>query len=220
MINKIKTILLKIYFSYIYRKFCNYTMIPKKVFVNNLLLSFRYKHIEGEIVECGVWRGGMIAGLAEIYGSNREYHLFDSFEGLPKVKEIDGEDAKKWQQDTQSKGYYDNCKAEISFSVDAMRRAKVSNVFYHKGWFNETLKSYKSKNGIAILRMDADWYDSTYEILDNMFFQVVNGGIIIIDDYYAWEGCSKAVHDFLSKNNLPCRVREFNNSVFFIQKNI
>lgn len=220
MIGKIKIFLLNIYFRFLFNRFSKYTMIPRKVFINNLLLVFKYKHIQGDIVECGVWRGGMIAGIAKTYGNKREYHLFDSFEGLPKVKEIDGEYAKRWQEDVESKGFYDNCKAEMSFSVEAMKKAKVDKVLFHKGWFNQTLKTYKSKNGIAILRMDADWYDSTYEILDNLFFQVVSGGIIIIDDYYAWEGCSKAVHDFLSKNNLPCRIREFNNSVFFIQKNM
>lgn len=220
MINKIKIILLKIYFTILYKRFCSLTMIPKIVFINNLLLAFRYKHKQGDVVECGVWRGGMIAALAKIYGNQREYYLFDSFEGLPKVKEIDGEEAKRWQEDTESQGYFDNCKAEISFSIEAMKKAKVENVFIHKGWFNETLKTYKSKNGIAILRMDADWYDSTLEILDSLFYQVNKGGIIIIDDYKAWEGCSKAVHDFLSKEKLPCRVREFNNSVFYIEKNI
>jgi len=220
MINKIKFILLKIYFIIIYKRFCSYTMIPKSVFVNNLLLAFKYKHNHGDVVECGVWRGGMIAGLAKIYGNQREYHLFDSFEGLPKVKEIDGEEAKRWQEDTESKGYFDNCKAEMSFSIEAMKKTKVENVFFHKGWFNETLKTYKSRNGIAILRMDADWYDSTYEILESLFYQVNKGGVIIIDDYKAWEGCTKAVHDFLSKEKLPCRVREFNNSVFYIEKNI
>lgn len=41
-------------------------------------------------MECGVWRGGMIASISEILGNNREYYLFDSFEGLPQAKEIDG----------------------------------------------------------------------------------------------------------------------------------
>lgn len=193
-------------------------MIPKDVFVNNLILAFRFKHIQGDVIECGVWRGGMIAAIADVFGRKRSYHLFDSFEGLPQVQEIDGEAAKIWQQNTKSTGYYDNCKAEIYYSQEAMKKAKAENVFYHKGWFQTTLKTYKPDNGIAILRMDADWYESTYEILENLLFQVVPGGLIIIDDYGVWDGCTKAIHDFLSKNKLAYRLREFNNSVFYIVK--
>ena len=49
---------------------------------------------------------------------------------------------------------------------------------------------------IALLRMDADWYDSTKCILDNLGDRVVPGGIVIVDDYYAWEGCAVAVNEF------------------------
>ena len=45
------------------------------------------------------------------------------------------------------------------------------------------------------------------EILNSLFHQVNTGGIIIIDDYYDWDGCSKAVHDFLSQNNRAERIR-------------
>ena len=65
-----------------------------------------------------------------------------------------------------------------------MKLSGAKNVKITKGWFNETLPKQKFENGIAILRMDADWYDSTTTIL-NAFFPLVNkGGVIIIDDYY------------------------------------
>ena len=51
-------------------------MISRDTYSINLELSRRFKNIPGDIVECGVWRGGMIAGLAEIFGQEREYHLF------------------------------------------------------------------------------------------------------------------------------------------------
>ena len=55
--------------------------------------------------------------------------------------------------------------------------------------------------------MDADWYDSTTTILNAFFPLVNNDGVIIIDDYYAWEGCSKAVHDYSSQNKRKEKIR-------------
>jgi O-methyltransferase len=43
--------------------------------------------------------------------------------------------------------------------------------------------------------MDADWYDSTKSILDNLADYVVPGGLIIVDDYYKFEGCARAVNE-------------------------
>jgi O-methyltransferase len=67
-----------------------------------------------------------------------------------------------------------------------------------KGWFSDTLQKSNYEGEIAILRMDADWYDSTLDILNNLFPLVDIGGRILIDDYYSCPGCSKAVHDYLS----------------------
>ncbi len=50
--------------------------------------------------------------------------------------------------------------------------------------------------------MDGDWYESTRDILENLFDQVVPGGAIQIDDYGHWEGCKKAVHEFADKRRL------------------
>lgn len=50
---------------------------------------------------------------------------------------------------------------------------------------------------IAILRLDADWYASTKVCLDFLFDKVVKGGFVIIDDYLCYEGCRKAVNEFL-----------------------
>ena len=191
----------------IFMKFRDYTMIPQGTYCENLSLMDKVEGLPGAIVECGTWKGGMIAGIAAILGDEKEYLLFDSFEGLPSAKEIDGARAIEWQADTNSPRYYDNCTASEESAHRAMKLSGVSNVSIVKGWFSETLPSASIADGIAVLRMDADWYDSTMEILNSLFHQVNTGGIIIIDDYYAWDGCSKAVHDFLSQNNRVERIR-------------
>jgi O-methyltransferase len=58
------------------------------------------------------------------------------------------------------------------------------------------------------LRLDADWYKSTIECLNALYDSISSGGIIIIDDYYTWDGCTKAIHDFLSTRQLNLKIRQ------------
>ena len=199
-------------------KYRDFTMIPIQEYMCNLLLAKKVKSVSGSVVECGVWRGGMIAGISEILGNERNYYLFDSFEGLPDAKDIDGEGALKWQADKTSKGYFDNCRAEIEWANKAMHLADVKHTHFIKGWFNETLSTTTISEPIALLRLDADWYESTMGCLDNLFDKVATNGLIIIDDYHTWDGCSKAVHDFLSKNKKNERISQFKNRTVFIIK--
>ncbi|HEY4800229.1 MAG TPA: TylF/MycF/NovP-related O-methyltransferase, partial [Bacteroidia bacterium] len=110
-------------YSAIYQKYKDFSMIPMETYIGNLILCERFKEIGGCIVECGVWRGGMIGGFAEILGNQRSYFLFDSFEGLPEAKEIDGKAAINWQNDKQSPNYFNNCAAEMKFAENAMKRS-------------------------------------------------------------------------------------------------
>jgi O-methyltransferase len=203
-----------------YADFSSFTMIPREAYVDNLGLIEKEKQDlpSGCIVECGVWRGGMIASIATIMGNGYNYFLFDSFEGLPKAKEIDGQAAIDWQADTDSNWYFDNCKAEESYAEAAMKKAGISNYKLVRGWFSDTLPGYSFGEKICILRLDGDWYESTMDCLVNLYPLVEEKGLIIIDDYYAWEGCARAVHDYLSSNSLSARIRQFNNNICYIIK--
>lgn len=202
----------------IYKKFKEFTMIQRHVYSANLDLCQKYATVNGSIVECGTWKGGMIGGIAYMLGSERNYRLFDSFEGLPPAKEIDGESAISYQADETSPDYFDNCTASEKSAYEAMKISGALNVSITKGWFNETLPKSHFEDGIAILRMDGDWYDSTLEILNALFPKVNPGGLIIIDDYYYWEGCSKAVHDYLSTHKREERIFTYNMGVCYIIK--
>jgi hypothetical protein len=194
------------YLTSIYHKYSKFTMVPQQAYIENLQLILNYKDFKGDVVECGVWRGGMIAGIAEILGKDRSYHLFDSFEGLPPAKEIDGTAAITWQSDKDGVNYYDNCTASEDYARNLLDNLKV-NYTINKGWFQETFPLFHNYSEISILRLDADWYDSTLLCLEYFFPKVSKGGIIIIDDYYTWEGCSKAVHDYLSREQSNCVIR-------------
>jgi O-methyltransferase len=203
----------------IYKKFSGYTMFNSYPYIQNLLLAQKVK-VDGCVVECGTWRGGMIAGFATVLGNKREYYLFDSFEGLPDATENDGELAAKYQADTKENPEYgwDNCRAEISFAEQAMKKSGVDHYQLVKGWFENTLPGFDKSKKIALLHLDGDWYDSVYLCLEQLYDSVVPGGIVIIDDYTNWEGCTKAVHDFLSKRNIPEKIKQFNNSISYFVK--
>lgn len=200
----------------LYQKYKDFTMIPKQVYIDNLLLAANYANIEGCIVECGVWRGGMSSGMAEML-PRRKVYLFDSFEGLPEAKEIDGEAAIAWQKNIEGPWYFDNCKAEMDYAEKAMKQTN-SEFKLIKGWFNETLPKARFEEPIAILRLDADWYDSTIDCLKNLYPKVKKGGLIIFDDYYAWDGCSKAVHDYLSEIKSITRIKQTPLGVAYLVK--
>jgi O-methyltransferase len=201
----------------IYLQVKDYTMLSEPVFCDNLMLADMVRNVSGCVVECGVWRGGMSAGLCRLLGNEREYYLFDSFEGLPPAQPIDGAAAIRWQQDTKSDQYYDNCSAPPEFAQRAMELVGAKRYKLCPGFFDKTLPAFKP-TPIALLRLDADWYDSTMICLDNLFDHVSNNGQVIIDDYYTWDGCSRALHDFLSKRKAPERIHSFNGSVCYLMK--
>lgn len=184
----------------IYYKYKDRTMVAFRWYLENLALigTFVDKEIlkNGAIVECGTWRGGMAAGMIEYCGKDKSYYFFDSFDGLPQAKEIDGKIAIELQLDKN----YDNCYASLETFKNTIDRTGINpnNVKIIKGFFNESFKTFDPPK-IAVLRLDADWYESTMLCLEKFWDFVLPGGIIIIDDYYAWEGCTRAVHDFLSK---------------------
>lgn len=205
-------------FRKVYQRYQSFTMIPEKAFLDNLELCWQHRFRKGCIVECGVWKGGMSAAITQLVGPDRNVFLFDSFEGLPQASELDGAAAIAYQQDTSAPDYFDNCKADIDFAREAMKLAGAGKVQFVKGWFSDTLPGFTFPEEIAILRLDGDWYDSTMQCLENLYDKVAPGGLILIDDYFYWDGCTRAVHDFLSRRNLPARIRESRNGVCYIYK--
>lgn len=217
MLKFIQKLIQIIYYQRVYGRFQNYTMVPRSVYIQNLKICNQFKNLQGIVVECGTWKGGMIAGIANTLGPNKIYYLYDSFEGLPQAKEIDGVAAIKWQYDINSPKYFNNCKADLETAIKTMKMAGIKNFKIFPGWFSETLLNY-DKEPISILRLDADWYESTYQCLEKLYPYVIRGGVIIVDDYYTWEGCSKAVHEYFFKNGIGLPIRQYNNNVCYIIK--
>ncbi len=209
-------------FREVYRKFRPYTMIHEDRYVENLGLCAKFGATPGCVVECGVWRGGMIAGMVAVLGAGRQYFLFDSFEGLPPAsEELDGASAIAWQSNTRSAAYYNNLTAAEEEAAAAMKLSGATSFSIVKGWFNETIPRFAPPSEIAVLRLDGDWYESTRVCLENLYPHLAPGGIIIIDDYYDWNGCARAVNEFLSglaSPNVVPRLSQFHDRIAYLVK--
>lgn len=201
----------------IYRRYRNFTMIFPEVYMSNLLLCANLAPESGCIVEAGVWRGGMSAGMADML-PGRVHYLFDSFEGLPPATELDGAGALQWQADVNGPTYCDNCRAERAYAEQAMTRARAKQFHLVQGWFSETLVDFVPPEPIAILRLDGDWYDSTMQCLASLYPKVMPGGLVIVDDYYTWEGCARALHDYLSKNKIADRIEKWGGVCYLLKR--
>lgn len=171
--------------------------------------------LKGAIVECGVARGGssaMMALISEKYNGDRSYWLFDTFEGLPPPSEKDNHvDGRYMSKDKRasivSEGYCLGTIDEVEallFNKLKLPKEKFSLI---KGLFQDTLVKQKDKIGdIAVLRLDGDWYDSTMCCLENLWDNLVAGGIVIMDDYVSVPSCKKATHDFLDARGIEVDI--------------
>lgn len=179
-------------YRHIWKRMRHYTMISYDRFTAGLTLAEQVRDIPGDIVECGVWRGGQIAAIAQLLGNKRRYMLYDSFEGLPEADlRMDGHKA------TTLTG---KCCADEHYAVEAMQLADITNYTFVKGWYTDTLPTAQHPDGIALLHLDSDWYSSTTECLKYLYPQLNPNAVCIIDDYFVWPGCRQAVHDYLPRH--------------------
>lgn len=100
-----------------------------------------------------------------------------------------------------------------------MKAAQAQAVYITKGWSNYTIPTFTPNEPIAILRLDGDWYESIMICLVHLFDKVAPGGVIILDDYHAWDGYRKATHDFLSQRSAVERIRCLGSVCYIIKAN-
>lgn len=180
------------------------TMVGMKRLENlqNCCVSVIREGIPGDFVETGVWRGGcgilMRAVLAATEDETRKVWLFDSFQGLP---EPDPQSFPADEGDVLWAYSY------LAVSLDQVKsnfeRYELLDERTHfiPGWFRKTIPKAEL-DGISVLRLDGDLYESTWLVLTHFYEKVSSGGFIIIDDYGAITACKKAVDEFREKNSI------------------
>ena len=165
------------------------------------ILSVVQDGVPGDLVETGVWRGGaaiFMRAALEAYGDgDRKVWLADSFQGLPQPdpsRVMDVEDG-LWRF------------PELAVPMDQVKENFTrygmldKRVRFLPGWFADTLPTAPIER-LAILRLDADMYDSTDIALESLYPKLSIGGYVIVDDYAAVRGCKAAVDDFRARNHI------------------
>ena len=174
-----------------------------------LYLSVKYvleNDLEGDFVECGVWRGGssmLIATYLKLKGrDDKKIFLYDTFEGMTKPSELDVSVKKEvassiFSKTATSEDYSNWCYADLGDVKNNLLSTGIKNESLHfvKGKVEETIPG-TIPDKIALLRLDTDWYESTKHELEHLYPLLVEKGVLIIDDYGFWEGCKKAVMEY------------------------
>jgi O-methyltransferase len=177
---------------------------PERVFA--LIQAVRYiihNNIPGDIVECGVWKGGSMMAAAmtllQLNSAERCLYLFDTFEGMtpPGEKDVNYQGIPASEIFAQVQCYAPQDEVEI-----AVRRVgyDTSKIRFVKGRVEDTIPD-QAPAVISLLRLDTDWYESTRHELIHLFPRLSKGGVLIIDDYGHWQGARHATDEYLSHAN-------------------
>ena len=164
------------------------------------LRSLDLRGVDGDVVECGVWRGGHIV-LARLTSPLRRCWLYDTFTGMtepgPHDMKVSGNKpppgkalSKKWTMASLDE-VVENLRREGVYDRDKLR--------FVIGDVCMTLRDGAVPDKIALLRLDTDWYESTKKELEVLWPRLVPGGVLIVDDYGHWMGARKAVDEYLCR---------------------
>ena len=187
-----------------------YTMTsPERIYA--LVQAVEYitqREIPGDIVECGVWKGGSMMAVAQtllaLNQPTRHLYLFDTFAGMTKPSDLDGSVAVDKFEDRK----IDDSSSNWAYAaLDEVKQVVYrtgydpAKIHFVKGKVEDTLPE-KTPEKIALLRLDTDWYESTKHELIHLFPRLSPGGVLILDDYNRWPGARKATDEFFAENNI------------------
>lgn len=175
--------------------------------------------VPGDFLEAGVCRGGasiFLRALQVAYGHpDRRTWVADSFTGVPPpTSAVDiehgldlSEPQRPWLAARQEE-VRDNFRT-YGLLTDEVR--------FLPGWFAETLPSAPIER-LALLRIDADLYSSTREVLDTLYGRLSAGGFVVVDDYWVLSPCRRAVDEFLAERGDGARLRRADWNAAYWQK--
>lgn len=190
-----------------------YTMTsPERMY--GLFKAVQYlvaNRIDGDFVECGVWKGGstMLAAstLLRCGDASRELWLYDTFAGMTEPERADVDHsgqpaAEHLRIRRMTAGQWCRSPLEEVRAVMAQTAYPAERIRYIVGPVEQTIPA-NAPDRIALLRLDTDWYRSTKHELEHLYSRLVKGGVLIIDDYGHWRGCRTAVDEFFATQATP-----------------
>jgi O-methyltransferase len=169
--------------------------------------------LEGDVVECGVWRGGssmLAAATLRVLGDEtRTLWLYDTFEGMSEPGERDVALTGVRMADVWDRHRDDHASDLLCYSTLDEVRANMAGaglpegrLRFVQGKVEETIPG-EAPERIALLRLDTDWYESTRHELEHLYPRLAPGGVLIIDDYGHWQGARQAVDEYLAGLDAP-----------------
>jgi predicted O-methyltransferase YrrM len=213
-------------FNYLQNSVRSYTLLCQRrlsglyTFVRQVCLA----DLPGNIVECGTCWGGAAAFMARITKqySRRPRTTFacDTFEGMPRPSEFDKHQGVPANETPWGEGTI-AAPVEVYLATISKQLQVQDRIVPIKGLFADTLPRHKAEFGpIAVLHVDADWYESTLQVLHHLYDQVLPGGFIQFDDYEHWEGCKKAIHEFERERGLRFCLNPLERRAVWLRKPI
>jgi hypothetical protein len=163
--------------------------------------------IQGDLVECGVWRGGSMHAVARTLlakgVSDRDLHLFDTFSGMTEPTERDvslhvGKSAAELLEASERTSHT-WAVASREDVEEGLATLDYPQERFHlvEGPVEDTIPG-SAPERIALLRLDTDWYESTRHELKHLYDRLEPGGVLIIDDYGSWQGSKEATDEFIA----------------------
>jgi hypothetical protein len=183
--------------------------------------------IPGDFVECGVWRGGssMLAArtLMQLGDSGRKLYLYDTYRGMSEPGEADvsrdGEEARRQWSKSQKGDVNTWCYSsleEVQKNLASTGYPRDQLVFV-EGKVEDTIPD-TSPEKICLLRLDTDFYESTYHELVHLYPRLSKNGILIVDDYHFWQGAKKAVDRYFQEAGIPVFLHRIDNAARLVVK--
>ena len=163
------------------------------------------KGVVGSVVELGCYVGTtslFIRRLLDAYNADVEFHVYDSFAGLPP----------KVAQDESPLGVQfvegELCATKRQF-YDNFKKAGLLVPTVHKAWFRDlTVDDIPERVMFAFL--DGDYYRSIRDSLRVIKPRLTKDAIIVVDDYAneALPGTACAVDEWLAANSQSLHIQK------------
>ncbi|MFC3197188.1 TylF/MycF/NovP-related O-methyltransferase [Parapedobacter deserti] len=164
-------------------------------------------HIEGLFIETGCALGGSSIAIGKAKEKHRQFRIYDAFGMIPPPSEKDEGDVHARYEEIKSGkarglgnnqyyGYTNNLLDVVTANLTAFGLPPgENNISLIKGYFEDTLYITEP---VAFAHIDCDWYASVMSCLVQIEPNLSIGGKIVLDDYYQWSGCRKAVDEYFS----------------------
>jgi O-methyltransferase len=179
----------------------------------NSLEEIRINKVEGDIIECGVWKGGNILGIMEYLDFHKIYDkriwLYDTFQGMTNPSQIDEDYVRHKASDILGSVMCYSPLEEVKKTL-SLSKYPEENIKIVIGDVRETLNlDANLPEKLSILRLDTDWYDSTKKELEVLYPLLDEKGILIVDDYGHWKGCKVAVDEYFVNEKIKIEVLDY-----------